>query len=346
MLEKRRFPAKLLATTGIAFVTVAASTIGSANATDVFAGKQIRIVSTGGTAGGYSLYIRLAVQHLGRFIPGTPTIVASPMPGAAGFNAMNYLYEVAPRDGTVIGVMTHDLASQQALGAKGVRFDAAQFNYIGRATTNVGAHMVWHSAPVQSIDELRRRELVTAAVGTGGLHNDLPRAQNALLGTRWKIVSGYRSNDDTRLALERGEVHAAVAAATLFNAGIKPWLVEGKVKVLVQYADFRHPMLPGVPTVVELAESQEAKDVFKFLVSLSSVGRSYAAPPGVPPATVTILRRAFEAMINDPEFRADAEKRGADIYPMPGEELAAYIRSIVATPSAIIRKTNDVISAR
>jgi tripartite-type tricarboxylate transporter receptor subunit TctC len=195
---------------------------GPGAAADVFGGKQIRIISTGGTAGGYSLYIRLAVEHLGRFIPGNPTIVASPMPGAAGLNAMNYLYEVAPRDGTVIAVMTHDLASQQALGEKGVRFDATQFSYIGRATTNVGAHMVWHSAPAKSIAELRKHEVITAAVGTGGLHNDLPRAQNALLGTQWKVISGYRSNDDTRLALERGEVHAAVVAATLFNERLKP----------------------------------------------------------------------------------------------------------------------------
>src|SRR5262245_36102187 len=135
---------------------------GPGAAADVFAGKQIRIVSTGGTAGGYSLYIRLAVEHLGRFIPGNPTIVASPMPGAAGLNAMNYLYEVAPRDGTVIGVMTHDLASQQALGERGVRFDATQFGYIGRATTNVGAHMVWHGAPAKSIAELRKHEVITA----------------------------------------------------------------------------------------------------------------------------------------------------------------------------------------
>jgi len=319
---------------------------GSGAAADVFGGKQIRIVSTGGASGGYALYANLAAQHLGRFIPGNPTILVTQMPGAAGLNATNYLYEAAPRDGTVIALMSHDLASQQALGIKGVRFDAIQFNYIGRATTNVPAHMVWHTAPAQSIDDLRNREVVTAAVGAGGTHNDLPRAQNALLGTRWKIVSGYRSNQDTRIAMERGEVQAAVTAATLFNEQIRPWLEQGKVKVVVQYADFRHPMLSDIPTIVELAESPEARDVFKFLVSLSTVGRSYAAPPGVPSETVAILRKAFQAMVNDPAFRADAEKRGADIFPMSGEELAAYIRGIVATPPGIIRKTNDVIGAK
>ena len=328
--------------TSTVLMAAVSSPLGSANAAD-FAGKQIRIVTTGGTAGGYALYAHLAVQHLGRFIPGNPTILISYMPGAGGLNAMNYLYEVAPRDGTAIGVMSHDLASQQALGTKGVRFDATKFNYIGRAAANVGAHMIWHTAPAKSIDELKKHEVVTAATGTGGLHNDLPRAQNALIGTKWKVISGYRSNDDTRIAMERGEVQAVIVAATLLNEQLRPWLEQGKVKVVVQYSDFRHPMLPDVPTIVELAESREAKDVFKFLVSLSTVGRSYAAPPGVPPETVAMLRGAYTAMINDPAFRADAEKRGADLLPMPGEVLAAYIKGIVATPSATIRKTNEVI---
>jgi tripartite-type tricarboxylate transporter receptor subunit TctC len=338
--------ARRAATTTAVIIAVASSLEGSAVAADYFAGKQIRVVSTGGTSGGYALYAQLAVQHLGRFIPGNPTVLISYMPGAAGLNAMNYLYEVAPRDGTAIAVMSHDLASQQALGVKGVRFDATKFNYIGRATANVPAHMVWHTAPAKSIEELKKREVVTAATGTGGPHNDLPRAQNALIGTKWKIISGYRSNDETRVAMERGEVQAVVLAATLFNEQIKPWLEQGKVKVVVQYADFRHPTLPDVPTIVELADSDDAKDVFKFLVSLSTVGRSYAAPPGVPAETVAILRKAYTAMINDPAFKADAAKRGADLLPMSGEELAAYIRGIVATPSATIRKTNEAIGAK
>jgi tripartite-type tricarboxylate transporter receptor subunit TctC len=259
---------------------------------------------------------------------------------------MNYLYEVAPPDGTVIAVMTQDLATQQALGIKGVRYDAARFNYIGRAATSAAAHMVWHTAPAQSIDELRSREVVTAAVGTDGFQGALTRAQNALLGTRWKIVSGYKSNDETRLAMERGEVQAAMSGATLFNERLKPWLVDGKVKVVVQYSDFRHPALPDAPAVVELAKTQESRDVFRLLVSLSTVGRSFGAPPGVPAETLAILRKAFTAMISDPEFRADAEKRGADVDPMPGEELAAYIRGVVATPPAIVRKAGEVIGTK
>jgi tripartite-type tricarboxylate transporter receptor subunit TctC len=181
---------------------------------------------------------------------------------------------------------------------------------------------------------------------TGGTHNDLPRAQNALIGTRWKIVGGYRGNNETRIAMERGEVQAAVSPATLFNAQIKPWLVEGKVRLVVQYADFRHPALPNVPTIVDLADNEEAKGVFRFLVSVSTLGRAYIAPPGVPVETVAILRKAIQTMFNDPAVKADADKRGADLLPMSGEDMSVYIKQILSTPRSIVEKTNEVVRQR
>jgi tripartite-type tricarboxylate transporter receptor subunit TctC len=345
MLTRRGFLARRVATTTAVLVAVASSLEGSADAADVFAGKTIRMIVPAGPTGGYALYGQLAANHLTRFIPGNPTVVISHMPGASGLTGMNYLYEVAPRDGTVIAVMSQDLASQQALGRKGVRFDAAKFTYIGRATANVPVHMVWHTARARSIDEIKQREVVTGAVGTGGTAYDLPRAQNALIGTRWKIISGYR-NEDSLIAIERGELQAAVSPATLFNVQLKPWLEQGKVKIVVQYADFRHPIFSDVPTIVEVADTQEAKSVFKFLVSLATVGRSYATPPDVPAATLDILRKAFQAMLSDPVFKADAAKRGADLLPMSGEELAPYVAGIVRTPSGIIKKANEAIAER
>ncbi len=318
----------------------------AAEPADTFAGKQIRIIIPGGTAGGYALYGQLAAQHLGRFIPGQPTVIITYMPGASGLNAMNYLQEAAPRDGTVIAVVQQDLASTQARGMSGVRYDATRFNYIGRATANVPVHMVWHTAAAQSIEAIKKHEVVTGGVGMGGTHNDLPRAQNTLIGTRWKVITGYKGNDELRIAMERGEVEAAVSPATLFNEQLRPWLEQGKVKVVVQYADFRHPTLPDVPAVTELTDDAEAKAVFRFLVSLSTLGRSYAVPPGSPPETVAILRKAVLAMLNDPTFRADAQKRGADLLPMSGEELGAYVTQIVGTAPAIVKKTNEVIAAR
>jgi len=344
MLKITGFLAQWCAAASAIFLAVASGS--TAVAADYFAGKTIRMVVGGSPNSGYALYGQLAVQHLGRFIPGNPSVVVSYSPGASGVIAMNNLYGVAPRDGTVVGVAMQDLASLQVLGVKGIRFNATKFNYIGRVTANVPVHMVWHTAPAQSIDDLRTYEIVTGASSINGTHADLPRAQNALLGMKWKIVAGYREFNERHVAMERGEIQAAVTAATLFNEQLKPWLEHGKVRILVQYADFRHPLFADVPAIVDIAATEEARRVFKFLVSLSTVGRSYLAPPGVPGKIVAILRNAFTAMINDPAFKADAAKRGADLLPMSGEQLAAYVAGIVRTPSDIIRKTNEVIAAR
>jgi tripartite-type tricarboxylate transporter receptor subunit TctC len=204
--------------------------------------------------------------------------------------------------------------------------------------------MVWQTTPVRSFEDLKRYEIITGAGGSTGTQVDLPRAQNALLGTKWKVIAGFR--DDSRIAMTRGETQAGVIAATLFGGQYKSWLEEGIVRVIVQYADFRHPSFPDVPTIMEFAEAEDAKAVFKFLVSLATIGRAYVAPPGVPAERVAILRKALDAMFKDPAFLADAEKRGAELLPMPGEELAAYVAGILRTPPEIIKKTNEVIAAR
>jgi tripartite-type tricarboxylate transporter receptor subunit TctC len=327
----------------LATVALALPDIG--NGADAFAGKQIRIVIPADSAGAYALYGQLAVSHLERFIPGNPSVVISYMPGAAGLRAMNYLYEVAPRDGTVIAVLNQDFASKQALRVDGVRYDASRFNYVGRATTNVPVHMVWHSAGANTINDIKVREIVTGAVGAGG-QADLPRAQNALIGTKWKVIGGYRGGNEARIAMERGETQAAIAPAILFNTSLKGWRERDMVRVVVQYADFRHPTFPDVPALTELADTAEARGVFRLLVSLATLGRAFAAPPDVPSGTMAILRQAFHAMVNDLVFKADAERRGADLQPMAAEELAAYVRGIVATPRDIVRKTNEVLAAR
>jgi len=316
----------------------------SAAAADFFSGKTIRVVVGFEPASSYAIYGHLAASHLGRFIPGNPKVVVSYMPGAGGLNAAKYLYEIAPRDGTVISLPLQSIALDQRLGRNGVRYDAAKFSYIGRATANVPVHAVWHTTPVKSFDDLKRHEVVTGADSIAGTHADLPRAQNALLGTKWKIIPGY--GGDTRIAMARGETQAGVIAATLFYSQFKSWLEEKTVRVVVQYADFRHPLFPNVPTILEHADTDDTKAVFKFLVSLATLGRAYAAPPGVPAGTVQVLRNAFQAMIEDPAFRADAEKRGADLLPMPGAELATHVADTVRTPPEIVRKASEAIAPR
>src|SRR5262245_36927689 len=249
---RRRAVAIVCSLAGIALISH------SAAATEFYAGKTIRIIVGFGPASGYALYGQLAARHLGRFIPGNPNIVVAHMPGAGGINALNYLSEVAPRDGTVITVPTQDIASQPLLGRQGVRYDPTKFNYIGRAAANVPVHMVWHTTPIGSFEDVKRHEVITGADNSGGTHADLPRAQNFLLGTRWKVITGY--GNDTRLAMTRGETQAGVIAATLFNGQFKSWLDEGIVRIILQYADFRHSNFPEVPTILDVAGKEAAKD--------------------------------------------------------------------------------------
>lgn len=310
-----------------------------------YAGKQVRIYAQE-QASGYSLYAQLISLHLGRFLPGKPTVVIGYMPGAAGLTLTNYLYEVAPRDGTTLAIPDQDLATKQARKIKGVRYDASRLTYIGRATANVPVHMAWHNTGVSRIEELKQKTLVTGAVGMEGTHVDLPKAQNQLLGSNWKIISGYRGNNEIRLAMERGELGAGIAPATLFNEQLKPWLVEGKVKILVQYSEARHPLFPDVPTIVELAEKPEDKALFKFLVSLSTFGRSLVAPPDLPTQRTELLRKAFEEMLIDKAFLGDAEKMGADLIPMKGEDLASYMSGVLKTPAEVVAAANKLIDGQ
>jgi tripartite-type tricarboxylate transporter receptor subunit TctC len=307
-----------------------------------YAGKQVRIYAQE-QASGYSLYAQLISRHLGRFLPGKPTVVVGYMPGAAGLILTNYLYEVAPRDGATLAVPDQDLATKQARKLKGVRYDASQFTYIGRATANVPVHMAWHTTGVSRIEELKQKTLLTGAVGMEGTHVDLPKAQNQLLGFNWKIISGYRGNNQIRLAMERGELGAGIAPATLFNEQLKPWIAEGKVTILLQYSEARHPLFPDVPTIVELAERPEDKALFKFLVSLSTFGRSLVAPPNLPTQRTELLRNAFEEMLTDKAFLAEAEKMGADLIPMKGQDLAGYMSGILNTPAEIVATANRLI---
>ncbi|MDF2116353.1 tripartite tricarboxylate transporter substrate-binding protein [Roseiarcaceae bacterium H3SJ34-1] len=319
----------------------------TALAADYYAGKQIRIILPANNIdSGYGLYGFLASQHLGRFIPGNPSVVTSFMPGATGIASLNYMQTIAPKDGTTIAVIAQDVATFQARKIAGARYDATTFKYIVRLAPNVPVHMIWKDAPAKSIADVMKMETITGAVGVGGTHNDLPRATNALLGTKWKIVSGYPGSGDARIAMERGETQATVSPAILFKEQLKGWLDSGKVRVVVQYADFRHPLFPDVPSVVELARDNDAREILTFLSSLSTIGRGFAAPPDTNEQAMDILKKAFADMIADKSFLADADKRGAEILPMWGDELSAYVKRIVATRPEIVSRASAIVEGQ
>jgi tripartite-type tricarboxylate transporter receptor subunit TctC len=313
---------------------------GGSQAAD-YSGKTIRIVVGAGAASSYALYGQLVAQHLGRHLPGGPTTIVSFMPGASGLTAMNYLYDAAAKDGATIGVAMQDLSVQQALSARGVRSDARAFGYIGRATSNVPVHYAWRTSRIRNFSDVKMHHATSGASSPSGSQTYLPKATNAMLGTKWRVISGYGDPRERHLAMERGEVDAGIAGAALFRDQLSDHLKNGHVIPIVQYASSRHPLFQHVPTIIELADTDESRRLLSFLVA--DIGRSFIAPPGVDSAQLDTLRAAFAAMINDVTFLNDAHRRGADIDYMSGIELAQYVREVLDTPPDIVTKAKSLI---
>ena len=235
------------------------------------------------------------------------------MPGAGSLKAANYLYEVAPRDGTALGVVVESAALEQALANPAVQYDAAKFTYVGRVATSNNIFMQWHTAKVQSLDDAKRTETSLAGTGPGSIAETVPRLLNALVGTRFKLISGYPASSEAMLAMERGEVEGASSSWAAVKVGKQAWLRERKIRIILQTTPERIAELPDAPSLGEIGDTPEDKQVFALYASGSAIGRSVIAPPGLPAERVGALRDAFQKMVKDPEFVADAatHQRGA-----------------------------------
>ncbi|MFL6796649.1 MAG: Bug family tripartite tricarboxylate transporter substrate binding protein [Xanthobacteraceae bacterium] len=308
---------------------------GAQHAAPFYARKTITI-TIGYTAGGsYDLYGRLIARHLAKHLPGQPTVITQNMPGAGSLKAANYLYEVAPKDGTALGVIVESAALEQALANPGAQFDAAKFSYIGRVATSNNIFMQWHTAKVQSLQDALRMESSLAGTGPGSIADTVPKLLNALTGTRFKLVTGYPASTEAMLAMERGEVDGASSSWTAVKLGKQAWLREKKIKIILQTAPERSSELPDVPSLADLGESETDRQVFALYASGSAVGRSLLAPPGIPAERIELLRTAFSRMVSDPEFVTDIKHMNVDLEPLSGSELTERIAHTLAVPAAV-----------
>jgi len=300
-----------------------------------FARKTITI-SIGYTAGGsYDLYGRLVARHLGKHIPGQPTVVAQNMPGAGSLKAANYIYEVAPKDGTALGVVVESAALEQALGNPAAQYDAAKFTYVGRVATSNNVFMTWHTSKVQSIEDMKQTEFKHAGTGPGSIAETVPRLLNALIGTRYQIVSGYAASNEAMLAMERGEVDAASSSWAAVSVGKKDWLREKKIRIYLQTAPERHADLLDAPSLAEYGNTPGDKQVTFLYTSGSAIGRSVIAPPGMPADRVKVLRDAFDAMVKDPEFVADIRKLNVELEPLAGDKVQELVVRTLNIPNSV-----------
>jgi tripartite-type tricarboxylate transporter receptor subunit TctC len=307
-----------------------------AQAQEPFFARKTITISIGYTAGGsYDLYGRLVARHIGKHIPGQPIVVAQNMPGTGSLKAAAYLYEVAPKDGTALGVVVESAALEQALGNPAAQYDAAKFTYVGRVATSNNIFMQWHSSKVQSIADSKMRESSLAGTGPGLIAETVPRLINALAGTKFRLVSGYPASNEAMLAMERGEVEGASSSWAAVSVGKKEWLRDKKIRIILQTAPERTKDLPDAPALPEVGTSAEDKQVYQLYASGSAIGRTVIAPPDVPPERVGILRGAFNAMVKDPGFIADIQKLNVELEPLPGERVQELIVQTLNVPPAV-----------
>jgi tripartite-type tricarboxylate transporter receptor subunit TctC len=300
--------------------------------------KSIDLIIGYPPAGSNDVYSRLVARHLGKHIPGKPTVVPKNMPGAGSFMALGHIYAVAPKDGTVIGLGAPTAPLDEKLGNKGVRFKTAEFNWIGRAESQSNIVFLWHTSPVKTFADAQRIESKLSGTGIGSTVYVYPTVTNNVLGTKFKLIMGYKGSADAQLAVERGEVEGHSTSWTAVKVNHPDWYPSKKISIIVQYALKRNPELASIPTVVEMARNDEERAVLSAVMNATEIGTSFFTSPGVPADRVTALRRAFDAMTKDPEFIADAKKIKVTLGPLAGEELQKVVSEVSALSPALLEK--------
>lgn len=301
---------------------------------DLYRGKTISLVVGSGEGGGFDLSARLTAQFLGRFIPGNPAIVVQNMPGASGLRVAEYMSNIAPRDGTVIAITQPSIVQHKVLNVA-ARFNPAEYAWVGRLGAFVTYGVVWHTAPAQTVEEAKRRELILGAVGPSGPGAMLPAALNALAGTKFTIVKGYKSAAEMGLAIERGEIHGS-GSASFEYVNSKGWLDKKLARMLFTIGLARSAKAPDAPTVVELVPDTRAKNIMRLAASASEIGRSLLAPPGVAPEPLAILRQAFTQMVKDPDFVAESARRGLEVEPLPADRILQIVADDLSMPPDVV----------
>jgi tripartite-type tricarboxylate transporter receptor subunit TctC len=320
--------------TGVAVLAVAAMTNVATEATaqpaveQFYKGKTVDMIIGYPPAGSNDTYARVLARHMGRHIPGQPTVVPKNMPGAGSFLAVNNVYSVSPKDGTVLAIGAPTTALDERLGTANVRFKTAELNWVGRIDSLINIVFMWHTSKVKTFADALKYESTLSGTGAGSTVSIYPTVMNNVFGSKFKLVMGYRGSAEAQLAVERGEVEGHSTSWTAVKVGHPEWWPKKTISILVQFSLSRHPELPDIPTAVDLARNDEEKQVLSAIMVAAEVGSAFFTTPGVPPERLAALRRAFDATMTDKEFLADALKTKLTIGPMSGEALQKLITSV------------------
>ncbi len=327
-------------------VAVAVSISGTALGQDFYKDKTITIIVSTGAGGSYYNIAQSFSRHMPKYIPGRPAIIVKAMPGAGNVRATNYLYNQAPRDGTTIGTINNSIPLHQALGGKGVRYDATKFHWFGSTGTYNSVAYVWHDKGIKTFADLKTKETVLGGTGAGSSIVIYPRVMNQFLGTKFRIVLGYKSTGQIDIAMQAGEIAARTGSYTGLVSDHPDWLAEKKVVIVAQIGLKRDARLKDVPLITELTDNAEHRKILELISSPIDVGRPYIAPPGVPADRLEILQKAWNAAIADKQFLGEMKKLRTEIEPIGGAEIAKVVRDTVMAPKDIVEKAKAAMEGR
>ncbi len=329
----------------LASVTLCATQAIADPVADFYRDKRINLIVSFGTGGTYGLYGRIVADHITRHLPGNPKVIVQHMPGAGGIVATNHLFNIAPKDGTTVGMLFKDMALAQVVQPESVRYDARRFNWVGSVNQYYAVVMTWAASGADSLETARNREVIMASSGPGHHGTVLAQAMNDLLGTRFRSITGYDGAGAMHLAMERGEVHARIGSWESIKTGQAGWIKENKIHLIAQAGISKAPDLPQVPLVLDLVKDPADRAMIELIDSGSIVGWSLTLPPETPTDRVAAWRTAFDALMKDPEFLAAAKKANADVDPKSGAEISAVIDRVLASSPQVFERVRKIAAS-
>lgn len=337
---------KILSTGSLMAGIVLAMPAAADEVADFYRGKLMTMLISSGAGGGYDTMARMVSRHIGKHIPGNPTFVNKNMPGAGGIRAANYLYKRAPKDGSVIAATYRGIPFEPRFRPKATRYKPLEFTWLGSTTKDTSLMLAWHTSKIHNWQDMKSKPFVLGS--TRADQQDYAIMVKNLVDLKAaKIVWGYGGTNEVLLAMERGEVDGITAYSVSSLSNNKPdWVKKGKVRMIMQFALEKHPDLPNVPLVIDLAKTKQDRQAMELLYARQTMGRPFFAPPGVPKARADALKAAFMATMKDPAYLAQAKKARMEVKPINGEEVVALITRISAYPEEVFQRARNAIGRK
>jgi len=311
---------------------------------DFYRGRSVALIIGYSVGGGYDAYGRVVARHLGKHIPGSPTVIPQNMPGAGSLRAANYLYNIAPKDGTALAHFSRGMAMEPLIGTSATQFDARKFTWLGSGTDEVSVCLTWHASRVRTWNDMLTIPFTVGGEGSGSDPDIFAAVLRNALGVKIKLVSGYPGTAEVSLAIERGELDGRCGWSwSSLKLTKRDWIAEKRINLILQLALQKSPELPDVPLIVDFADNERQRQILRLVLSRQSMARPFAAPPGLPQERAAALRLAFERTMADPEFLAEAAQRGIEVNPVTGAEIDKLLAELYGTAPDIVARTRAII---